>query len=137
MQLDHPDTFWKCAFCPEERSTLLVLTAYINESHEGQLFQFECGKFDFQAEGPRLLRKQQVEAHETDILRAAEPNIVRTAKPAAGNNTEMAGQVEQPQKTSLHEDPVACSKDSYRNRRNTDSLQFWKSETGRDIKKLF
>ena len=29
MQLDRPDTFWKCAFCPEERSTFLALTAHI------------------------------------------------------------------------------------------------------------
>ena len=69
-------------------------------------------------------KRRALDCFENNIVRAAEPNMVRTAKPAAANNTEMAGQVEQPQKTSLHEDPVACSKDSYRNRWNTDSLQF-------------
>ena len=33
--------------------------------------------------------------------------------------------------------PVSLYKDSYRNGRNTASPEFWKSETGRDIKKLF
>ena len=111
MQLDWPHTFWKCAFCPEERSTLLE--SHIGESHEGQLFRFECGKCNFQAEGPRLLRKHQVEAHKTDI--------VWTAKPAAAKqNTDMADQAERPQEPSLHEDPVKCSDEEVNLSSNSD-----------------
>ena len=32
---------------------------------------------------------------------------------------------------------MGTSKDSYRNERNTASLQFWKSETSRDIKQIW
>jgi hypothetical protein len=78
-----------------------LLASHIDESHEGQLFRFECGKCNFQAEGPRLLRKHQVEAHETDIVRAAKPA-------AAKQNTDMADQAERSQEPSLHKDPVTC-----------------------------
>ena len=41
-----------------------------------------------------------------------------------------------PKQAAIYSEVRGLTKDSYRNGRNTASLQFWKSETSRDIKKI-
>ena len=66
-QLDHPNIFWKCPFCPVEQDTFLALKEHNIEHHGGQLFRFECDLCDFQADSPQLLRRHQDGVHEVNV----------------------------------------------------------------------
>ena len=69
-QLDHPDTFWKCPFCPIKHGTFLALKEHNYKHHGGQLFRFECDQCDFQADSPQLLRRHRDGVHEVNVTEA-------------------------------------------------------------------
>ena len=78
--LDHPDTFWRCPFCPGEYNTFLALKAHNNEYHGGKLFRLECGQCGFQPDSPKLLRKHQIRINEVKELNT--PDEIVAATPA-------------------------------------------------------
>ena len=60
-KLKKSDYYYKCAFCVEELKDAKTLKIHIESKHSEDLFKFPCDDCDFNAEGPRFLKKHQHE----------------------------------------------------------------------------
>ena len=60
-KLKKSDYYYKCAFCVEELKDAKTLKIHIESKHSEDLFKFPCDDCEFNAEGPRFLKKHQHE----------------------------------------------------------------------------
>ena len=62
-QFDEPDTFWECALCCKELTTIVALAAHVDVMHQGKLLLYDCKLCKFQTGEARLLQEQEAETH--------------------------------------------------------------------------